>query len=199
MSVSGALFDMIKLQDVSKIVISNFTAKKVYNESLKWANKYDSELKEMLENDEEYSLRVLGIERGNVKPRKDIAKWSDVKNEIYYMYSDKFEKMEKEYPWQNINDMSKIKEIVSEYINVYDENDDKQEWFNKIKDVAEKCGYAREVKEYKANPDNYPGHVGDVSTVIRIVLADRTNTPDMYEIMHVLGKQEVINRLNKVL
>ena len=199
MSVSGALFDMVKLQDVSKIVISNFTAEKVYNESLKWANKYDSELKEMLEDDKEYSLKVLGIERGNVKPRKDIAKWSDVKNEIYYMYSDKFEKIKKEYPWQNINDMSKIKEIVSEYINVYDENDDKQEWFNKIKDVAEKCGYAREVKEYKANPESYSGHVGDVSTVIRIALADRTNTPDMYEIMHVLGKQEVINRLNKVL
>ena len=77
---------------------------------------------------------------------------------------------------------------------VYDYNDDKQVWFDKIKDVAEKLGYAREVKEYKANPENWPGHVGDVSTVIRVVLTGRRNTPDMYEIMQVLGKDEIEKR-----
>ena len=196
MSVSGALFDMVKLQDVSKIVISNFTAEKVYEESLKWATKYDMELQEMLEKDKEYSLKVLRIERGNVKPRKDIAKWSDVKGEIEYMYSEKFKKKNQEYNWQNINDPKAIKEILTRYIEVYDEKDDKQEWFNKIKELAGKLGYAKEVKEYKENPEKFPGHVGDVSTVLRIALTMRTNTPDMYEIMQVLGSKEVIKRLS---
>ena len=86
------------------------------------------------------------------------------------------------------------KKVIDEYSKVYDNNDDKQAWFDKIKDVAEKLGYAREVKEYKANPENWPGHVGDVSTVIRVVLTGRRNTPDMFEIMQVLGKNEVMKR-----
>ncbi len=195
MSVSGALFDMVKLQDVSKIVISNFTAEKVYEESLKWATKYDKELQEMLQNNKEYSLKVLGIERGNAKPRKDIAKWSDVKNQIEYMYNEKFKSKKQEYSLQNINEQKDIKEILEEYIKIYDEKDDKQTWFNKIKELSGRLGYAKEVKEYKANPDKYLGHVGDVSTVIRIALTGRTNTPDMYEIMQVLGKENVIKRL----
>ena len=198
MSVSGALFDMVKLQDVSKIVISNFTAEKVYEESLKWAKKYDKELEEMLESDKQYSLEVLGIERGNAKPRKDIAKWSDVKEQIGYMYNEKFESRKQNYNWQNINDTKAIKEIIQEYIKIYNEEDDKQTWFNKIKELSEKLGYAKEVKEYKENPEKYPGHVGDVSTVIRIALTMRTNTPDMYEIMKVLGKESVIKRLEVV-
>ena len=86
------------------------------------------------------------------------------------------------------------KKVIEEYSKVYDYNDDKQVWFDKIKDVAEKLGYAREVKEYKAEPEKWPGHVGDVSTVIRVVLTGRRNTPDMYEIMQVLGKDEVTKR-----
>lgn len=198
MSVSGALFDMVKLQDVSKIVISNFTAEKVYEESLKWAKKYDKELEEMLESDKQYSLEVLGIERGNAKPRKDIAKWSDVKEQIGYMYNEKFESRKQNYNWQNINDTKAIKEIIEEYIKIYNEEDDKQTWFNKIKELSAKLGYAKEVKEYKENPEKYLGHVGDVSTVIRIALTMRTNTPDMYEIMKVLGKESVIKRLEVV-
>ena len=189
MSVSGALFDMVKLADVSKIVISRFAADEVYNESLKWAQKHDSELVEMLSN-KEYSLKVLGIERGNAKPRKDIAKWSDVKENIIYMYNDKFLNNKQEYPYQVISDKESINKILELYIEkYYDENDDKQTWFDKIKDLAGEMGYAREVKEFKANPDAYKAHVGDVSTVLRVALTGRTNTPDMYEIMQVLGKR----------
>ena len=199
MSVSGALFDMVKLADVSKIVISRFTADEVYNESLKWAQKHDSELVEMLSN-KEYSLKVLGIERGNTKPRKDIAKWSDVKENIIYMYDDKFLNNKQEYPYQVISDKESINKILELYIEkYYDENDDKQTWFDKIKDLAGEMGYAREVKEFKANPDMYKAHVGDVSTVLRVALTGRTNTPDMYEIMQVLGKTSVENRLRKAM
>lgn len=195
MGVSGALFDMVKLLDVAKGVISKFTAQEVYDFSYAWAEKFDSELKEMLDN-KEYSLKVLGIERGNAKPRKDIAKWSDVKNIIYYMYPEKFAN-NTEFEYQKISDENEIKKIVSEYVNNYfDINDDKQIWFNKMKDLAEKLGYAREVKEYKANPEMYKGHVGDISTVIRVTLTGRANTPDLYEIIEVLGEKEVKDRLN---
>ncbi len=194
MGVSGALFDMVKLLDVAKGVISKFTAQEVYDFSYAWAEKFDSELKEMLDN-KEYSLKVLGIERGNAKPRKDIAKWSDVKNIIYYMYPEKFAN-NTEFEYQKISDENEIKKIVSEYVNNYfDINDDKQIWFNKMKDLAEKLGYAREVKEYKANPEMYKGHVGDISTVIRVTLTGRANTPDLYEIIEVLGEKEVKDRL----
>ncbi len=194
MGVSGALFDMVKMLDVSKNVISKYSADEVYNETYEWAKKYDKELLEMLEN-KEYSLKVLGIERGNAKPRKDIAKWSDVKNIIYYMYPEKFNKNEK-FEYQKINDKSEISKIIKLYFEkYYNSSDDKQTWFDKIKDLSEELGYAREVKEYKANPDNYKGHVGDISTVIRITITGRANTPDLYEIMQVLGKEELMRRI----
>ena len=197
MSVSGALFDMVKLQDVSKIVISKMTAEEVYEKALDWANRHDEELSKMLE-DKEYSLKVLGIERGNTKPRKDIAKWSDVKENINYMYDDKFLNEEQEYPYQVINDQNDINKILDLYIEkYYNPEDDKQTWFNKIKELAGEMGYAEEVKEFKANPGMYKAHVGDVSTVLRIALTGRTNTPDMYEIMAVLGKTSMQKRFEK--
>ena len=199
MSVSGALFDMVKLLDVSKIVISRLTAEEVYNKSYEWAQKYDKDLVNLLE-DKEYSLKVLGIERGNQKPRKDIAKWSDVKENIEYMYDDKFFIKNHNYEYQVINDKKDINKILNLYMTkYYDENDDKQTWFDKIKELAGEMGYAKEVKEFKANPDIYKAHVGDVSTVLRIALTGRANTPDMYEIMQVLGKTSIYKRLEKAM
>ncbi len=195
MSVSGALFDMIKLLDIGKTVISKMTAEDVYEKSLKWAEEYDNELSDLLKN-KEYALKIFGIERGNKKPRKDIAKWSDVKENISYMYDSEFYKNTQEYPYQpaisNKEDISKILDLYIE--KYYDENDDKQTWFDKIKEVAGKMGYAKEVKEFKANPGMYKAHVGDVSTVLRVALTSRTNTPDMYEIMQVLGKDRIAKR-----
>ncbi len=197
MSVSGALFDMIKLLDVSKNVISKYSAERVYNESLKWAEKYDIELTDMLA-DKEYALKVLGIERGNSKPRKDISKWSDLKDNIIYMYDDKFNKIS-EYIFGKISDRNEISKIIKLYIEkYYNELDDKQTWFDKIKDLAQELGYAREVKEYKKEPEKWPGHVGDISTVLRVSLTKRQNTPDLFEIMKVLGKDRVIERFNKL-
>ena len=194
MSVSGALFDMVKLLDVSKIVISKMTAEEVYEKTLEWAKKYDTELERILQ-DKEYALEVFGIERGNKKPRKDISKWSDAKENISYMYDEEFEKDTNEYPYQVINDKESIKKILKLYIEkYYDENDDKQSWFDKIKELAGEMGYAKEVKEFKENPDMYKAHVGDVSTVLRVALTKRTNTPDMYEIMKVLGKERIEKR-----
>lgn len=197
MSVSGALFDMVKLLDVSKNVISKYSAERVYNEASKWAKEYDSELTRMLD-DKDYALKVLGIERGNTKPRKDISKWSDLKDNIIYMYDDKFDNIS-EYLFGTISDENEVSKIVKLYVEkYYDESDDKQTWFNKIKDLAEELGYAREVKEYKQEPEKWPGHVGDISTVLRVSLTKRQNTPDLYEIMKVLGKDRIVERFNKL-
>ena len=195
MSVSGALFDMVKLLDIGKTVISKMSAEDVYEKSLIWAKEYDSELEEML-GDKEYALKVFGIERGNKKPRKDIAKWSDAKENIDYMYDEKFYGKVQEYPYQVINEKSDIEKILKLYIEkYYDDNNAKQTWFDNIKELAGELGYAKEVKEFKANPDKYKAHVGDVSTVLRVALTARTNTPDMYEIMQVLGKERIAKRL----
>ena len=195
MSVSGALFDMVKLLDIGKTVISKMSAEDVYEKSLIWAKEYDSELEEML-GDKEYALKVFGIERGNKKPRKDIAKWSDAKENIDYMYDEKFYGKVQEYPYQVINEKSDIEKILKLYIEkYYDDNNTKQTWFDNIKELAGELGYAKEVKEFKANPDKYRAHVGDVSTVLRVALTARTNTPDMYEIMQVLGKERIAKRL----
>ena len=131
-------------------------------------------------------------------PRKDIAKWSDLKENIGYMYDEEFEKIKSNYELQKITDKEKIRQILNTYEDRYfDINDDKQTWFDKLKDLAEEFGYAREVKEFKANPEKYAAHVGDVSTLIRIALTSKTNTPDLYEIIKVLGKDTVIKRLKE--
>ena len=185
-----------KLLDVSKIVISKYTAEEVYEAGLKWANTFDKELAELLQKDKEYTLKVLGIERGNEKPRKDIAKWSDLKENIAYMYDEEFDKIKNNYELQKITSKEKIKDILNAYAEKYfDLNDDKQTWFDKLKDLAEEFGYAREVKEFKANPDAFKGHVGDISTVIRVKLTRRCNTPDLYEIMQILGKESILKRI----
>lgn len=199
MSVSGALFDMVKILDIAKTVISKYTAKQVYEEARKWAEIYDKELVTLLEN-KEYALKVLGIERGNVKPRKDIAKWEDVKENIEYMYDEKFLAKEQNYEYQKVTDKEWIKKIITLYMEkYYDENDDKQAWFDKIKDLSEEIGFAREVKEWKADPEKWPGHVGDISTVLRVGLTSKSNTPDLYEIMQVLGKESILKRFEKVM
>lgn len=197
MSVSGAVFDMVKLLDVSKNVISKFTAEKIYNEALRWAQRYDKELEKMFTENKEYAIRILNIERGGNKPRKDISKWSEIKYSIEYMYDDIFEKNTK-YEFQKITGKEEIESILKRYIkNHFNIDDDKQTWFNKMKDLAEEEGYAREVKEYKAEPEKYKGHVGDISTVIRVALTGRCNTPDLYEIMQILGKNSILKRIDK--
>jgi len=196
MSLSGALFDMVKLLDISKNVISTMTKDEVYEQAFTWAKKYDEELAKILEQDENYAKAIINIERETAKPRKDIAKWSDLKENIEYMYQELFNAHE--YNFQKVNEKDEITEILNTYINeYYSEEDDKDTWFSKIKDVAEKYGFAREVKEYKQNPDNFKGHVGDISMVLRVALTARQNTPDMYEIMKLLGKDKIKARFEK--
>ena len=158
-----------------------------------------TKLAKMLEG-KEYALKVFGIERGTAKPRKDIAKWAEIKNAIYYMYDEKFFSLDNNFEYAKINDKEEIKKILSLYLEKYfNINDDKQTWFDKIKDLSEELGYAREVKMFKQEPEKWKAHVGDVSTVLRVSLTGRQQTPDLYEIMQVLGKESVEKRFKKII
>lgn len=200
-TTEGALFDMDKLIDVSKNVIAEFSAEKVYGDVYDWAKRYDAVLKSMLD-DREYSLKVLGIERGAdiKKKRKDIGKWADVKDYISYMYDEQFYAEDIEYEYQLISDKETLEKIFKLYVEkYYDAADDSQQWFGKMKDLAEEVGYAREVKIWKKAKEEWPGHVGDVSTAIRVGLTGRRNTPDLYQIMQVMGTDRIKERLQKAI
>ena len=196
MSVSGALFDMVKFNDVSKNVISVMTAKEVYKLVTDWAMDYNEVLYALFVDDKEKATAILNIDRDNPKPRKDIACWEEVENYVSFFYNELYD-ADYTLP-EHINKEDAV-EILTKYKEIYSANDTKEEWFNKIKELCSACGFTPNVKEYKQNPDAFKGHVGDVSTVIRVAVTSRTNTPDLYYIMQILGTDEVMNRIDNAI
>ena len=196
MPIGGSLFDIEKLYSISRLYFSKLTAKEIYDDLLKYTEEFDAEFNEILKKYPDYSIAVLNIEREVEKPRKDISKYQDIRDLVYYMY-DVLYKVDT-YEWQKITDEEEIAKICKLYIDkYYDEADDKDTWFAKVKDLAEELGYAREVKDFKKNPDAFKGHVGDVSSVLRIALTSESRTPDLYEIMKLLGKSRIKKRYEK--
>ncbi len=196
MSVSGALFDMVKLNDVSKNVISLMSAETVYGYTVAWAEKYDADFASVLSRDAAFGKAILNIDRETPKPRKDIACWSEVKDYISYFFPEYFDGVF-EKP-ENIS-TDDTKAILEAYLKVFDAADDKDTWFGKIKDLCEPLGFTPNVKEYKKNPEAFKGHVGDVSTVIRLAVTGRKNTPDLHAIMALLGQDTVTERLTEAM
>ncbi len=196
MSTSGALFDFDKLNDVSKNAISRMTAEEVYDGVYEWASEYDREFAQILSANPEYAKSILAIGRGGKKPRKDFAVWKDVKPYMSYFYDELFYSEEKIPESFNKED---VKNIFTEFAKSYDINDDNNAWFEKIKAVCDKNGFASDMKAYKQNPEKYKGSVGDVSSFIRIAMTGRTNSPDLHDIMVILGKERVLERLNKAI
>ena len=198
MSPSGALYDLDKLDNISKNYISRLTKDQVFDFLDEWSKEYDKEFNEIINKDVDYTKAILNIEREQKKPRKDYAKWIDVKPAIWYMYDELFNPTE--YAWGNINNMDEIKSILSTYIEkYYDENDDKETWFNHVKELTDSLeGYTSNMKEYKENPEAFKGNVADVSTCIRVALTSKDQTPDLYEIMRLLGKDRIIERINRI-
>ena len=194
MSVSGALFDLTKLTDVSKNVISKMSAEKVLAYALDWAKNYDEKLYSLLSRDEEYSKAIFSIDRGTAKPRKDIAKFSEIGAYVSYFFDEEFDTDLSELP-QNLSKETVIK-ILEAYAASYEQAKDNSVWFEHMKELCEPLGFTPNVKEYKKNPGLYLGHVGDVSSVVRVAVTGRKNTPDLFSIMTVLGKERVLNRLN---
>ena len=199
MSSNGAYYDLEKLDNISKTVISKMSAKDLCEETLNWSIKYSESLHNLILRDKDYYTSILNIEREQEKPRKDIAHYSMIEDLIWYMYDDIFEAKDKEYEWKNITDMNEIKNILNTYMSkYYSETDDKETWFNKVKDMCDELGYASNIKEYKKNPENYKGNVADISTVLRVALTSKSMTPDLYEIMKLLGKDRIEKRYNNL-
>ena len=198
-STNGTLFDLPKLLNISKNYLSRLTKDEVYDNLLNYCKEYDTEFYEILSKYPDYTKDILNIEREQKKPRKDYSKYSDIKQGVWYMYDELWDKENKNYEWQNITDKEEIKNIINTYIDkYYDENDDKDTWFNKVKDLSEELGYAGNMKDYKENPDNYKGSVADVSTVIRVALTTKSQTPDLYELLRIIGKNKIKERFNQI-
>ena len=197
MSDSGSLFDVEKLLNISKNYISKLSATEVYENLLKYTEEYDKDFNNLIKQYKEYTTNILNIEREQKKPRKDFASYSDIKNHIWYMFDELFNS--NNYEFQNITDKYEIKTLLTAYIEkYYNENDDKETWFNKIKLLCDEFNYASNMKEYKENPDNFKGNIADVSTVIRVAITTKSMTPDLYEIMKLLGKDRILKRFQQL-
>ncbi len=196
MSVSGALFDNDKLLDVSKNYLSTLSAADAVQRLTAWAKEFDPEFYDLLASDMDYTMKIFSIDRETAKPRKDMAKWSDAKEYCSYFFDSLGEVQFTPYEKVNAEDSARFLE---EYKKVYDPKDDTTEWFAKIKAIAEQLGFAPETKLYKANPEAYKGTAGDLSTVLRIAVTGRRNTPDLCEIMKVLGYEKVLLRLDNAI
>lgn len=196
MSKAGALFDMVKLHDVSKTYISTMNAQEVYDAVEEWSSKYDEQLNRLITADKEYALKIFSIERGNKKPRKDIGKWSEIKDYIAYFYDELFDGVR---GWaENISKEDRAA-VLKRYLDVYDPNGAAEEWFPAVQELAAEMGFARSPKEYKQDPDSFKGHAGDVAGIIRVAVTGRLNTPDLYTIMQVLGADKVKARMEEAI
>ena len=190
---NNPMFDFIKLADISKNYISHLSADEVYAMLTEWARRYDVEFFKTLTENQDYSKAVLNIDRETPKPRKDIAKWNEVKNYFDYMFYGI-----KNYELDGV-DKKKVKEVINAYKDVYNEEDDKETWFARIKELAPKLGYATDNKAYKQNPENYKGNIADLCMYIRIALTGRKNSPDIYSIAQILGAREANRRFENML
>ena len=197
MSESGTLFDVSKLFNITKNYISHMTSEELYNESLPWMKEYDYELYELMVKYPEYTKDIFSIEREQEKPRKDYSSFSDIRNGIWYMFDELFTNVN--YEFQKITDKNEINLILDTYFTkYYDILDDKETWFNKMKMMCDELGYAANMKDYKKNPENYKGSIADISTVIRVSVTSKCMTPDLYEILKLLGTERINERINLI-
>ena len=201
MSKSGALFDLVKLADVSKNAISNLTAEEVYISAYQWAKEFDVELAMLLDNHKEDAIAMFSIDRGGNKPRKDIAKFSEIKQFYGYIFDEVFNKFTiADYELEE-GKYSKelIRTVAEHYANIYQDGCSKDEWFAAIKEHIAEIGFAPDMGEYKKAPDEYKGSIADYTGIIRLIVTGKKNTPDLYYILKILGKQKMIARFTRFL
>ncbi len=194
-SASGTLFDVNKLFNISKNYLSRLKATEIYDNLLTYTKEFDQEFYDILKNNKEYATLIFNIERESIKPRKDYMSYSDIKNHVWYMFDEYFTNLT--YDFVKITNKEEIKTIIETYVDKYLDLSDKDIWFNKIKEMCDTLGYASNMKDYKKNPEAYKGSVADVSTVLRVALTTKTNTPDLYEIMKLLGDSRIKERFIK--
>jgi glutamyl-tRNA synthetase len=192
MSNSGALFDLDKLNNISKDVLLKIPAEEIYEFLLNWAREHKIEILSILENNKESVVKMLSVGRSGDKPRKDLMYCQQIFEFINYYFDEYFEVVDR-YP-ENIND-EEAKKLLKAYLETYDQSDDQSQWFEKIRVISQENGYAAKPKDYKKNPDMYKGHVGDVSSVIRIAIVGRASSPDVWELQQIMGEEKVRRRI----
>lgn len=192
MSNSGTLFDLDKLNDVSKEVLARMSSEEILEFMMAWSNKFQPGIEALLKENQEKMLRILSIDRGGEKPRKDLIYNRQIFHFISYFFDEHFI-IEDDYP-SEVSPRD-AKEILNRYIQVYEEGDSQEEWFEKIRTISADMGYALKPKDYKKNPDQYKGHVGHVSNVVRVAITGRTNSPDLWEIQQIMGLTQVRGRI----
>lgn len=197
-NAAGALFDFVKLHSIAKDVVARMSAEQVYNAVLAWATDYNSSFAERLKENKDYIIRILDIERNiGKKSRKDLMKWEDVENDLAYFFDDLYTvSLDEKMAFLAPLTQDDIKVIADEFTAVYREDEDKDTWFSHIKAIAEKHGFATDMKAYKENPESFKGSVSDVAKVLRVLVTGRDKTPDLYEIMRILGADKVRERLS---
>lgn len=188
---AGSLFDYAKLVDVSKNVISRMSAEKVYSLLTEWAQEYDPDFGSKLAADPEFATRILAIGRGGKKPRKDLAVWKDAKEYMGFFYDGYLEKPD----FGTAFDKAVIADVLNRFLASFDIGDDANTWFEKVKTITNEIGFTTDMKAYKAAPSAFPGTVADVSTFIRLAVTGKTNSPDLYTVMQILGKDRTISRI----
>lgn len=196
-NTSNAMFDLVKLNDISKNIISKMTAEEVLENLLTYTKEYDEEFHEKLTSNKQYALKVLAIDRGGKKPRKDFAKYNDFKNFFDYMFGFKNLSQKENFELENLN-LSDVKNVLSNYSNIYSAQDEKSDWFNKVKELGGELGFATNNKEYKENPEAFKGNIADVCNFIRVAITGKQNSPDIHTIGQILGQDEVIKRLENL-
>ncbi len=196
MNPAGSLFDYAKLLDVSKNVISRMTAEQVYDRFIEWAREFDAELYDSFSADTAKSLAIFSIGRGGKKPRKDIGRWCEVKAYAGFFFDGLFE-IKDAYPEQFAK--NDIKNVLGDFLATFNVSDDQNTWFDKIKAVADKNGFASDMKAYKADPTPFKGSVADVSMFLRVALTGSVNSPDMYSVMQILGTDTVKVRIDDMI
>ena len=196
MSVSGCLFDFSKLNDVSKNVISRMTADEVYDGLYGWAAEFDPEFAAELAADPDYAKAIVSIGRGGKKPRKDYGTWVELRDYMKFFY-DKYFEIVDAYPEKF--DGSVISTVLTDFTAGYNHADTSDEWFTKVKAIADKIGFASDMKAYKANPEAFGGSVADVSMFIRVAVTGKANAPDLYTVMQIMGQERTFSRINAML
>ena len=192
---AGSLFDYAKLVDVSKNVISRMDAETVYSLLLEWAKEFDPDFGARLEADPDYAKRILAIGRGGRKPRKDLATWKEAKPYMGFFYDEYLEAPVFDEKFSKAT----IRTVLEKFLTSYDPADDSAVWFDKVKAITAEIGFTTDMKAYKADPDAFPGTVADVSTFLRQSVTGKTNSPDLYTVMQILGKDRTVARIRAVL
>ena len=192
---AGSLFDYAKLIDVSKNVISRMTAEDVYRQLTEWALEFQPDFGEKLAQDPDYAKAILAIGRGGKKPRKDLATWKDARDYMGFFYDDYLESpvFDQKFSRETISD------VLTRFLEGFDPADDSAVWFNKVKAITEAIGFTTDMKAYKLDPAAFPGTVADVSTFIRLAVTGKTNSPDLYTVMQLLGPDRTAERIQKAL